>query len=51
MPIYSIAHCTMAGEFTGINSLKHLVPRLISIIVAGEMEVSDLYKTFLNLLL
>jgi hypothetical protein len=41
----------MAGESAGINSLKRLVLYLISIMAAGEMEVSDLYKTFLDLLL
>jgi len=51
MPIYSIAHCIMVGESTGTNSLKHLIPRLGSIIAAGEMEASNLYKTFLDFLL
>jgi len=51
MPIHSIAHCTTVGESAGTNSLKHLVPRLEFIIAAGEMEISNLYKTFLDLLL
>ena len=50
MPIYSIVHCIMVGESASTNSLKYLVPCFISIIVAGEMEVSDLYKTFLDFL-
>ena len=40
----------MAEEFAGINSLKCLMPRLKSAIVVGEMEVSNLYKTFLDFL-
>jgi hypothetical protein len=51
MPIYSVAHYIIVGESTSTNSLKYLMPRLKSIIVAGEIEVSDLYKTFLDLLL
>jgi hypothetical protein len=51
MPIRSLAHYITVGESTSINSLKRLVLRLKSIIVAGEIEVSDLYKTFLDLLL
>jgi len=51
MPIYSIAHYTTARESTSTNGLKHLVLYLKSIIAAGEMEASDLYKTFLDLLL
>jgi len=50
MPIYSIAHYIMVGESTSTNGLKRLVPRLGSIIVVGKIEVSDLYKTFFNLL-
>ena len=41
----------MAGESAGINSLKYLVLCLMSIIAVGEIEVSDLYKTFLDFLL
>jgi hypothetical protein len=51
MLIYNIAHCTTAEESTNINSLKYLVPRLMSIIVAGKMKVSNLHKTFLDFLL
>jgi len=51
MPIYSIAHYIIVGEFTSTNGLKRLIPRLIFIIAVGEIEVSDLYKTFLDLLL
>jgi len=51
MPIYSIAHCITVGESTGTNSLKRLVPRLESVMAAGEMEISNLYKTFPDLLL
>ena len=46
MPIRSLAHCIMAGESAGINGLKYLMPHFKSTIAAGEMEVSDLYKTF-----
>ena len=41
----------MVGESTSTNGLKYLMLRLGSIIVVGEMEVSDLYKTFLDFLL
>jgi len=51
MPIRSIAHYTTAGESAGTNSLKRLVPRLESAIVAGEIEINNLYKTFPDLLL
>jgi hypothetical protein len=51
MPIYSIAHYITVGESASINSLKYLIPRLISIMTAGEIEVSDLHKTFLDFLL
>jgi len=51
MPIYSIAHCITVGESAGTNSLKRLVPRLGSVMVAGETETSNLYKTFPDLLL
>jgi hypothetical protein len=51
MPIRSLAHYIIAGESTGTNSLKRLVPRLKSIMAAGEIEVSDLHETFLDLLL
>ena len=51
MPICSMAHYTTAGESAGTNNLKHLMLCLKSAIAAGEMEVSNLYKAFLNLLL
>jgi len=51
MLIRSIAHYIIVGEFTSTNGLKRFVLRLGSIIVAGEIEISNLYKTFLNLLL
>ena len=51
MPIHSMAHYTTAGESTGTNGLKDFVLYLKFIIVAGEIEASNLYKTFLDLLL
>ena len=51
MPIYSIVDYITVGESTSTNSLKRLIPRLKSIIVVGKIEVSNLYKTFLDLLL
>jgi len=51
MPIRSMAYCIIVGESTGTNGLKRLVLRLGSIMAAGEMEASNLYKTFLDLLL
>ena len=51
MPIYSVVYYITVGESAGTNSLKHLMLRLKSIIVVGEIEVSNLYKTFLDLLL
>jgi len=51
MLIYSIVHCTTVGESTSTNSLKHLMPRLGSIMAEGKIEISNLYKTFLDLLL
>jgi len=51
MPIRNIVYCTTAGESAGTNSLKRLVPRLGSIMAVGETEISNLYKTFLDLLL
>jgi hypothetical protein len=51
MPIRSMAHYITVGESTSTNGLKHLVLRLKSIIAVGEIEVSDLYKTFPDLLL
>ena len=51
MPICSMAHCTTVEESTGTDSLKYLVLCLKSIIVAGGIKVSNLYKTFLDVLL
>jgi len=51
MPIRSVAYCIIVGESTSTNSSKRLMPRLISIIVVGKIKASDLYKTFLDLLL
>jgi hypothetical protein len=51
MPIRSIAHYITVGESTSTDGLKHFVLRLKSVIAAGETEVSNLYKTFLDLLL
>jgi len=51
MPIRSIVYYITAGESAGTNSLKRLVPRLESVIAAGKTEISDLYKTFPDLLL
>jgi hypothetical protein len=51
MSIHSIVYYITVGESTSTNGLKHLVLRLKSIIAAGETEVSNLYKTFLDLLL
>ena len=51
MLIYSIAYYIIVGESTSTNSLKRLILYLKSIIVAGEIEVSNLYKTFPDLLL
>ena len=43
-----MVYYTTAGESAGTNGLKHLIPRLKSIIAAGKIEVSNLYKTFLD---
>jgi len=51
MPIHSIVYCTTAEESAGTNSLKYLVLCLESAMAAGEMEISNLYKTFLDFLL
>ena len=51
MLIYSVAYYIIVGESAGTNGLKRLMPGLGSVIAAGEIEISDLYKTFLNLLL
>ena len=51
MPIYSVVYYIIVGESTSTNSLKYLILYLKSIIVVGKIEVSNLYKTFLDLLL
>jgi len=51
MPIRSIAYYIIVGESAGTNGLKRLILRLRSTIVAGEIEISNLYKTFSDLLL
>jgi len=51
MPIRSIVHYTTVGESAGTNSLKHLMPRLESIMAVSKIEISNLYKTFPDLLL
>ena len=51
MPICSIAYYITVGESTSTNSLKRLILYLKSIIAVGKIEVSNLYKTFLDLLL
>ena len=51
MPIYSLTHCTTAGESVSINSLKYFVLYFKFIIAAGKIKVNNLYKTFLDLLL
>ena len=50
MPIYSVVYYITVGEPTSTNSLKRLILRLKSVIAVGEIEVSNLYKTFLDLL-
>jgi hypothetical protein len=50
MPICSLAHYIIVEESAGINSLKYFILYFKSAIVAGEIEMSNLYKTFLNLL-
>jgi hypothetical protein len=51
MPIYSLVYYITVEESTSTNGLKRLILYLKSIIAAGEIEVSNLYKTFLDLLL
>jgi len=51
MPIRSIVYCIIVGESASTNGLKRLIPRLESVIVVGKMEISNLHKTFLDLLL
>ena len=42
MPIYSVEYCIIVGESASTDGLKCLVPRLKSIIAAGEIEASNL---------
>ena len=51
VPIHSIVYYIMVGESAGTNSLKHLMPHLESVMAVGKIEISNLYKTFLDLLL
>jgi len=51
MPIRSMVYYIIVGESASTNSLKRLVLCLGFVIVAGETEISDLYKTFPDLLL
>jgi hypothetical protein len=51
MPIYSMAYYITVGESTSTNGLKYLMLCLKFIIAVGKIEVSNLYKTFLDLLL
>ena len=51
MPIRSVVYYITVGESTSTNGLKRLVLRLKSAMAVGETEVSNLYKTFLDLLL
>jgi len=51
MPIRSIVYCITVGESASTNSLKRLVLRLKFIMAVGEIEVSNLYKTFPDFLL
>ena len=51
MPIRSIAHYITAEDSASTNSLKRLIQRLKSIIAAGKIDISNLYKAFPDLLL
>jgi len=53
MSIRSIVYYITVRKSASTNGSKRLVLRLKSVMViaAGKMEVSDLYKTFLDLLL
>jgi len=51
MLIRSVAYYITVEKSASTNSLKRLIPRLKSIIAVGEIEISNLYKTFPNLLL
>jgi len=50
MLIRSMAYYIIAGESASTNSLKRFILYLGSIIAAGKTEISNLYKTFLDLL-
>ena len=49
MPIYNLVHYITAEESANTNSLKYLVSHFKSVMAAGKIEVSNLYKTFLDL--
>jgi len=51
MSIRNIVYYTTVGESASTNSLKCLMLYLAFIIVVGKTEISNLYKTFLDLLL
>ena len=51
MPIRSVVYYIIVGESTSTNSSKRLILRLKSIIAVGEIEASNLYEAFPNLLL
>ena len=53
IPIRSVVYYIIVGESASTNGLKRLMPRLKSIVVmaAGKIEASNLYETFLDLLL
>ena len=51
MPIRSVVYYITVGESASTNGSKRLVLRLKSIIAVGEIEVSNLYKAFPDLLL
>ena len=46
MPIYSLAYYITVGESASTDNLKYLMLYFKSAMAAGEIEVSDLYKTF-----
>ena len=47
MPIYSLVYYIIVGESASTNSLKYLILYFKSIMAAGKIKVSNLYKTFL----
>ena len=51
MSIYSLAYYITVGKSASTNGLKYLIPYFKSVIIAGKIEVSNLYKIFQNLLL